>query len=394
MRIIQIMHHSLSPFYDSIDPRYYEGDWHTRLAKEVLKRTNEYSIECWRPERTVKDTFVREENGITYRIFPSIYARFGREYSIPLLRELKRQSREGKILIHLHGIHNHLTFLISYFFKNLPILAQHHGSSPSLVTLKKSKHPLRLLVLLEYFPEKIALRNIDHFFVLTEDERSYLANCVGPHKVEVQTMGIDFDVFKPINKELARAELKLEREKKYLLYVGHLVRAKGLEYLLQALPAILDKYPDTVLLLAGQGIYKHHLSTMSHNLGVSEHTVFLGHVKNDQLPLFYSAADVFVLPSLSEGAPVSCIEAMACGTPVVATAVGGIPLITRTFNSGNLIPPKDHEAIGEAVRFVLGSSDSFVIDRKKGQERYGWEAVVNNTLNSYRDLFHAYYGKN
>lgn len=213
MKVIQILHHS-HPFYkQNEEVHFFAEDWHAKVATQILKRTDKYEIECWRPERRAKKIITGEENGIAYKIFPSFHLKTG-EYSIPLLKELRKESKKEDILIHLHGIHNHLAYLIAYLFRDLPIVGQHHGGSPCLYKFENSNHPLRFLHLLNHIPEKRALKNVDHFFVLTKYEKEALSKLVGADKVEIQTMGVDFDLFKPMDKNYARELLGLPIDKK------------------------------------------------------------------------------------------------------------------------------------------------------------------------------------
>ena len=121
--------------------------------------------------------------------------------------------------------------------------------------------------------------------------------------------------------DTAREMLALAPHKQYILFVGSLVIKKGLEYLLKALPAILKDCPNTVLLIVGTGYRREQLVKMAQELGVDVSVEFvpsdenLPQVPDDALPLYYSAADVVVMPSLSEGLRIVALEALACGAP-------------------------------------------------------------------------------
>lgn len=391
-KIIQILHHSDSPFHQYWKFNLFADDWHVRVAEQILKQTNEYEVECWRPERKLKCPVSGERDGIIFRAFPSFYLWFGREYSRSLINELKKQSREYNILIHLHGVHNHLTYLISWLFKNKPIIAQHHGELPPLPTLRRSDSPLRFFCLLECYAEKKTLKNIDYFFALTREEKEFLCSMVGDKRVKIQTMGVDFDMFKPMDKKRSRIKFNLEIEKGYILYVGHLNEQKGLYYLFKAFPEILKNYPNTVLLLAGEGKYRGKLEAIAKDIEIRHNVIFLGYINKEQLPFLYNAVDVFVLPSLGEGVPLACIEAMACGTPTIATNVGGIPDIINNFEGGLVIPPKNHKAISDAVLAIFEDQNLAKANRENGEKYYSWKSIIKNTVDVYNNLFGGYYG--
>ena len=391
MKVIQILHHSLSPFNMDVDVRFYEGDFHVRVAKQILKQTTNYEIECWRPETTFKEVYTRKKDGITYKVFPSFYLKFGREYSVPLLRELRKESKNEEVLIHLHGIHNHFAYLVAYLFRDLPIVGQHRGGRSPLALFKNSKHPLRFLFLYDYPFMKVAFRNIDYFFAQTKEEEAFLCNTIKAKNIKILTSGVDFDKFRSLNKEAMREKFNLDIGRRYILYVGRLDKGKGLNYLFKAFLKVIKKYPDTILSLAGEGEYRSDLETLAKDLGILNNVIFLGYVENNQLPFLYNAADLFILPSLSEGVPVSCIEAMACETPVIGTSVGGISDLMNNFKSGLLIPPKDTQAITDAIFTVFENPNPFKFDRKSGERYYSWNNIIKNTINVYDALFDIYY---
>jgi glycosyltransferase involved in cell wall biosynthesis len=119
----------------------------------------------------------------------------------------------------------------------------------------------------------------------------------------------------------------------------------------------------------------------------------LPRVPDDALPLYYGAADVVVMPSLSEGLPIVALEALACGAPLVAINVGGLPGIVATFKAGVPVPPRNPEAPACAVTDVLNWKKSFVIDRQSGERVCDWWVIAAKNLAAYDALFHEYYCK-
>jgi len=407
MKVIQILTHSLSnlfPDYSSEDNRYkfYEGGWHVKLSKQILKISNDPNIECWGMEKIINKPISFEYDGITCRIFPSQYFKFLGELSIPLLKKLNRTTKHQNVIIHLHGVFNYTTFLMSLLFKNVPIIVQQHGDKSSLQgfheNLKENKIKAAAyfslyLLKQEWFFERMALKNVDYFFVLNEDARTYLSSIVGLEKVEKLSMGVDFDLFKKISKVKARESLGLKVNKKYVLFVGAFVRLKGLDYLLQAFPMVLREHPDSILLLVGDGYYKGNLEMLAKKLGIEKNVIFFPWVENRKLPLYYNAADVTVLSSLSEGLGLVGIEALACETPFVGSKVGGIPDIIKNFRAGALVPPKNPEAIASAITSFLNKENkNFKVDRENARRYYNWESIVKRTVEVYAELWERYYG--
>lgn len=403
MKVIHILPHSLPPqlfnLKENVDTNYHTG-WHARFAREILNYTKDYELECWRVEKSVREASIQEEEEIIYRIFPTSFNPIpGRESSHALLRQLGEELKRGQVLIHLHNVFSSITYSIACCYRYVPIVASDYfdGSFKQQASegfkYKSIKAMIgnSLLYLLEYIPERTALKNIDYFFTLNDQCRRDFTKLVGENKVEVQPLGVDFDLFKPMNKMEARKRLNLDANGKYILYVGGLLKLKGLDYLLYSFPKILENFPNSVILLAGDGYYRKALEPICKKLGIEERVKFLGWINNRELPFWYNAADVYVLPAWHHSFTVAGIEALACGTPFIGTNLGGIPDIVRNFRSGTLIPPKNTDAIVEAILQHLSNPSPIEIDRKNGAKHYAWRNIIENTIKIYNNLFERYY---
>jgi len=180
-------------------------------------------------------------------------------------------------------------------------------------------------------------------WVANEAKRSTLLR---EFPVTVIPLGLDTEIFRPLDRGLARELLGISPDASVVLFVAEPITRvnKGFAVLARALEG-LDRVSSLLLLSAGSG-------KPPSALGVPH--MHLGHVGDERmLALVYSAADVFVLPSAEENFPQTALEALACGTPVVASAVGGIPEIVRPGITGLLIPPQDVAALREAVGDLL-----------------------------------------
>lgn len=155
--------------------------------------------------------------------------------------------------------------------------------------------------------------------------------------------GVDLAKFRAGNKQFAKVTLGLPTQHFIVGSAGRLEKVKGHRYLLDA----LSQLPQSIhLAIAGSGSQAHVLKQQAQQLGITDRVTFLGHLEN--MRTFYQAIDVFCLPSLQEGYPLSTLEAQACNTPCIATDVGGsketlCPLTSR------LIPPKDAAALASAI---------------------------------------------
>jgi len=146
-------------------------------------------------------------------------------------------------------------------------------------------------------------------------------------------------------------ELDLQRDEHspLLLTIGRLDEQKGLSYLLDAMPQVRQKLPQARLLVVGTGELDAMLKAQAQSLGIGDQVIFTG-LRSD-VATFLSIADLFLMPSLWEGLPISMLEAMSVGLPVVATHVGGIPEVMAMSNSpaGIVVPPKESGPFGEAI---------------------------------------------
>lgn len=398
--------HSIHPAGKTLDYSRYTSLWHFRLARHLQAASDEYAQECWAIDSKLSEEVKWERDGISVRVFPCTKLRYVGEYSSDLIRALKAESRRQGAILVFHGLFSYSTLLSPLLLKRAPMVVQHHGG---LSLLQQGQHSSRTAIKLGaftlhvlsgyWFLERAAIPRFDRIFVLNSEEEEYVTRLAGKEKVLRLTMGIDFNEFVQTNKDSAREMLALAPHKRYILFVGNLVIKKGLEYLLRALPVILKQCPPAVLLIVGTGHNRARLVKLAQELGVDASVEFvpsdetLPRVPDDALPLYYSAADVVVMPSLSEGLPIVGLEALACGAPLVATSVAGIPDIVATFKAGVLVEPRSPEALARAVTDVLLGKKSFVIDRQRGERAYDWRVIAAKNLAVYDALFREYYCK-
>tara|TARA_R110000737_G_scaffold352845_1_gene400649 strand:+ start:104 stop:1234 length:1131 start_codon:yes stop_codon:yes gene_type:complete len=158
----------------------------------------------------------------------------------------------------------------------------------------------------------------------------------------------------------------------YILYVGNLKVAKGVFELLEGFAKISEMFPELKLVFAGPGGLQHQLATQAKQLMIENNVIFLGSVKHENLPALMQHANMVVLPSYNEGVPNVLLESMACGTPVLATNVGGIPEVIDENICGQLINAKSSEAVSKGLLLLLeGSWDSKAI--KAYSKRFSWK---------------------
>lgn len=188
-------------------------------------------------------------------------------------------------------------------------------------------------------------------------------------KIRVRPNGVDLDMFRPLDRSEARAQLDCTGFT--LLSVGNLIELKGHHLIILALAEL----PDVTLLVAGDGPEASALRQLAESLGVEARVRFLGLVPQVELPGYYSASDCLVLASSNEGTPNVLLEAMACGTPVVATAVGGIPEIVTCPECGVLVRSRSASGIVEGIR-TLRAAYPDRDNTRAYAERFDWKGTV------------------
>lgn len=196
-------------------------------------------------------------------------------------------------------------------------------------------------------------------------------------RVRVLRNGVDLDLFRPpADRDAARGTLALTR--RTLVSVGHLIDRKGHDLVIAALPAL----PDTDLLIVGEGPERAALEALAARLGVGARVRFLGRRPHEDLPAIYGAADALVLASSREGWANVLLEAMACGTPVVATALWGTPEVVAAPEAGRLMRDRSAEALAEAAQALFAAPPERAATRAYA-EGFGWAPTVAGL----RDLF-------
>jgi hypothetical protein len=203
--------------------------------------------------------------------------------------------------------------------------------------------------------------------------------------IKILPNGVDIEKFNRINKEEAlnyvknRFKTNLNAELK-LIFVGRIAKEKGLVYLIDALK-LLD---DVELLVIGGGPEEANMKEHSAGLGLGEKIHFLGAVENDKIPVVLNAADIFVLPSVSEGFSNSLLEAMACDLPSIVTDVGaGKEIVTDKV--GKVVNRGSAEQIAEAVKEIRADYGKYR-PREIVKERYSFEKVAEVAYNVYSDV--------
>jgi glycosyltransferase involved in cell wall biosynthesis len=188
--------------------------------------------------------------------------------------------------------------------------------------------------------------------------------------------GCDTSVFRLTDRAAARAGLGLDAESEVVIFVGWIAPTKGLRELVDAVTRLRISHPRLQLFCIGEGALQPELEARAKDAGLGRSIRFLGWRDSPEVASWLAAANVFCLPSYAEGCPNSVIEALACGRPVVATNVGGIPELVDS-ESGILVAPQDSEALAEALSEAL--SRPWDEPRISQRSQRSWDQVAEET---------------
>jgi D-inositol-3-phosphate glycosyltransferase len=228
----------------------------------------------------------------------------------------------------------------------------------------------------------------DLLIASTQDESAELVDAYGadPGRVFVVPPGVDLSVFQPIDRTEARRKIAYG-DGRLLLFVGRLERLKGVEVAIRALALLRDRAHDDVRLLIlgedsrdGEESEKDRLKAIATATGVRDRVDFLGSVAHHELPFFYSAADVCVMPSYSESFGLVGLEAQACGRPVVGSGVTGLRSVVRDEVSGYLIDSHDPAEYAERIGRLLENPELAQQMGRRGRllaQRFSWTRTAD-----------------
>ena len=234
-----------------------------------------------------------------------------------------------------------------------------------------------------------ALRRADHVLAGSEFTAGLVRDLgVAPGRIAVTRYGTDPTRFSPRDASALRERLGLGG-RPVLVTIARLVGRKGIHAVLEALPGVRRAVPGVAYVVVGDGPERQRLEAVAHANGVADAVHFVGSVPDEELPVWYSLGDVFVMPSRSEapdveGFGIVYLEAGACERPVVALRSGGVPDAVADGVTGVLIEPDDPQALGTRLSELLLDPTRAAELGRRGRERVlselNWDSVTERTL--------------
>jgi len=269
------------------------------------------------------------------------------------LKNRRRILASGIGLLYVHSPECALPFLSGR--SKVPVVFHQHGSGNPVTTAKYGW--ARNAVVAGVFDRmhQAIYRRADWVIAI---DRLCLAQAVeggAGAKTSLIMNAVDTETFRPDpeHRADARKALGIRSGETAVLFAGRLEEIKRVDCLIESL-LHLGGHLEVRLLIAGDGTLRNDLARLARNLGVESRVNFLGKISHDRLPAYYNAADILALPSKMEGVPMAVLEALACGTPVVASAVGGLPDIVRNGINGRLLRDVTPNTLADGLREVAG----------------------------------------
>lgn len=247
--------------------------------------------------------------------------------------------------------------------------------------------------------EKAVLETAERIVATSPQEKEHMRSLVSTKgNIDIIPCGTDIHRFGAIEQQAAREQLGIAPESKVVFYVGRFDERKGIETLVRAVgQSKLRGSADLKLIIGGgsrpghsDGKERDRIESIVAQLGMSDFTIFPGRLGDEILPVYYAAADVCVVPSHYEPFGLVAIEAMASGTPVVASDVGGLQFTVVPEETGLLAPPKDDVAFAAAIDRILLDSDFRnrlgKAARVRVETKFSWEGVAKQLSDLYTQL--------
>jgi D-inositol-3-phosphate glycosyltransferase len=239
----------------------------------------------------------------------------------------------------------------------------------------------------------------DHIIAPTRRELDHLLRFyhAQPERISVIPCGVNLSLFQPLDRERARMQLGLDPHAEIILYVGRFAPLKGLDRLVKAVARLQNQLPDIRLVVVGgdgpdaESFLK--LTRLAAQLGIQSRVTFAGRVEQQDLPPYYSAADLLALPSHYESFGLVVLEALACGTPVAVTPVGAVEALLRNGINGALIKSTAVEDVTRGIAQVLLGPAAKRTPAEQIRATVGdfsWPSIAAAVAGIYEDLLKAH----
>ena len=360
----------LAPHYQELPLHYYYGD------------ISVFRFPYFFP---FKEEILATTPGMFYHISNTIIGKLQLPFLFfsELIAALLICRKERVDIIHTHWIipHGIIGIFTGNFF-GIPHVSSIHGTD---VTIARQYSFLSKMI-------RFIGKRCDAITVNSSYIREVFLSCGRnlPYPILIP-MGVDLSIFNCV-KQVNREDIY---HKPLILFIGRLIRWKGIHILIQAMRLLIKDYPEASLVIAGDGVCLKKLKELVSKLGIESSVLFTGNIPGNEIISWYSKADIFILPSitdnnLTEGLGVVLLEAMASGVPVIGSNSGGIPDIIEDGVNGLLVPPGDPDALNTAIIRIIEDPDLAEKFRNAGlktvRERFSWDQIAARFMEIYMNL--------
>jgi glycosyltransferase involved in cell wall biosynthesis len=373
------------PFSGGVEKHMYE------LSRELVCQDVDVTVVTARIEGTAA---YEELEGVKVHRIPCLSVRVPGLYPPPLVISplfyyyIKKLDEEnGFDIIHLQN-----RFFVDF---DAAALYARLKKKPFMVTIHNAR-PLGISPVITVFGSaydwlvgRWPIAMADRIIAVSEWARHDIAKyLIDESKIIPVHNGIDVGSFKPTAATNVRGQYGIGGP--MLLFVGRMITQKGLPYLIEAMPMVLERHPDAKLLLIGRGSALESLKKKSMAMGLEKSVLFSGYMTEEMLKEAYGTCDLFVLPSVWEVLPIAILEAMSSSKPVVCTDAGGNAELVKDGLNGYVVPMRDPEALADRINDLLDDPAKMEsmgrAGRRRAEEEFDWRLIALKTKQVYEDL--------
>ncbi len=334
------------------------------LAEHLAKRGHEVHVVTSLDEGLPEESF---EKGFYVHRLPRIEICLAGAsvFCAEIVRTIQKINPD---IIHVQGLGIAVPALISKRLLKIPYAVWGQGSDVYL--------PNQFVKL----TSKVVIKNADSVIALTENMREELLK-ICDRRISVVPNGINIEKFK------SPTGIRKKENEKTIIFVGRLHPVKGVKYLIEAMATVHKKMPNIRLVIVGDGIERLKLGELTKKLDLNDSVKFVGQVPQERVFENMNQADIFVLPSLSEGFPVVLLEAMATGLPIIATNVRGIPDIVENGVNGYLVNIKNPSEIADRIIMLIQDNimrKEISVNNRVKAELFAWDKVAKMIEEEYQ----------
>jgi D-inositol-3-phosphate glycosyltransferase len=289
---------------------------------------------------------------------------------------------------------------------NVPILQMFH--TLGLVKKEIARSPDELEGDYRFDGENQVIQKVDRILAATQSEVNQLKKLYNADETRITVLppGVNTDRFYPIPMDEAKEVVGIPKEDRMVLFVGRIEPLKGIDTLIEAMAMLkikCKKCPHYLVIIGGENDNPEEqlsnemerLKTLSHKLGIEDVIIFAGKRGQDSLPYYYSAAEVVVMPSHYESFGMVALEAMACGTPMIASEVGGLRYLIKEGETGYFVPMQNPEILAERMRTLLLNGKLRHEMGMKAAEYardYDWSIIAREIIDVYKKMISYHKG--